>query len=96
MNEKIFRVKANTGKAIRCFEGQKIKIEGKTIVDFVAFNLHDLAERFDQARTKANQGKIFISTGDWLYSKRNNKMMQIVEDTFIEGHHDLRFSVVQL
>jgi len=90
MKKNIYKIKSNTGKAFECFKGQRVKVEGTTIVDFVAFNLHDLSERFDQARTKANQGKIFISTGDWLYSKRNNKMMQIVEDTFIEGHHDLQ------
>ena len=52
--------------------------------------MHDLTERFDQARTKTNQVKIFISTGDVLYSKRNNPMMTIVEDTFTEGRHDLQ------
>lgn len=67
-----------------------MKVEGTTIADLVAFNLHDLTERFDQAHTKANQGKIFISTGDFLFSKRNNKMMQIIEDLFHEGHHDLQ------
>lgn len=90
MRKNIYKINPNTGKAFECFKGQKIKVEGTTIADFITFNLHDLFERFDQARTKANQGKIFISTGDWLYSKRNNKMMQIVEDTFIEGHHDLQ------
>jgi len=49
-----------------------------------------LRERFDQARTKANQRKVFISTGDALISKLNNTMMTIVEDTFMEGHHDLQ------
>jgi len=90
MRKKIYLVKSNTGKAVECYKGQKVEVEGKTIADFVAFNLHDLCERFDQARTKAIQGKIFISTGDWLYSKRSNKMMQIIEDTFTEGHHDLQ------
>ncbi len=67
-----------------------MRIAGKSIVDFVAFNLDDLTERFDQARTKTNQVKIFISTGDVLYSKRNNPMLTIVEDTFKEGRHDLQ------
>ena len=70
--------------------GQRLRITGKSIVDFVAFNLHDLQERFDQARTKTNQVKIFISIGDVLYSKRNNPMLTIVEDTFKEGRHDLQ------
>ena len=80
----------NSGAAVEVKKGQRLRIAGKSIVDFVAFNLHDLTERFDQARTKTNQVKIFISTGDILYSKRNNPMLTIVEDTFKEGRHDLQ------
>ena len=81
-------VAKNSGAAFELKRGQRIRIAGKSIVDFVAFNLHDLTERFDQARTKTNQVKIFITTGDILYSKRNNPMLTIVEDTFVEGRHD--------
>jgi uncharacterized protein len=80
----------NLGAAFEIKQGQRLRIAGKTIVDFVAFNLHDLSERFDQARTKTNQVKIFISSGDVLYSKRNNPMLSIVADTFTEGRHDLQ------
>ena len=59
-------------------------------MDFVAFNLANVRERFDQARTKTNQAKIFISTGDQLISKLNNPLLTIVEDTFKEGKHDLQ------
>jgi len=83
-------VSKNSGAAFEVLKGQRIRIAGRSIVDFVAFNLRDLTERFDQARTKTNQVKIFISTGDVLYSKRNNPMMTIVEDTFTEGRHDLQ------
>ncbi len=83
-------VEKNSGATIEVKKGQRLRIAGKSIVDFVAFNLHDLTERFDQARTKTNQVKIFISTGDILYSKRNNPMLIIVEDTFKEGRHDLQ------
>ena len=83
-------VPKNSGAAFEVKQGQRVRIAGKSIVDFVAFNLHDLNERFDQARTKTNQVKIFISKGDVLYSKRNNPMMTIVEDTFTEGRHDLQ------
>jgi uncharacterized protein YcgI (DUF1989 family) len=83
-------VPKNSGAAFELKKGQRLRIAGKSIVDFVAFNRHDLTERFDQARTKTNQVKIFISTGDVLYSKRNNPMMTIVEDTFKEGRHDLQ------
>lgn len=80
----------NSGAAFELKKGQRIRIAGRSIVDFVAFNLHDLTERFDQARTKTNQAKIFISAGDVLYSKRNNPMLAILEDTFKEGRHDLQ------
>jgi uncharacterized protein len=80
----------NSGRAYIVKKEQRLRIAGKSIVDFVAFNLDDLTERFDQARTKTNQVKIFISTGDTLFSKRNNPMLTIVEDTFTEGRHDLQ------
>src|SRR5262247_2589281 len=83
-------VPRNSGAAFEVKKGQRLRIAGKSIVDFVAFNLHDLRERFDQARTKTNQVKIFISTGDQLISKLNNPLLTIVEDTFQEGHHDLQ------
>jgi uncharacterized protein YcgI (DUF1989 family) len=85
-----YAVSKNSGAAFELKKGQRLRIAGRSIVDFVAFNLHDLTERFDQARTKTNQVKIFISTGDVLYSKRNNPMLTIVEDTFKEGRHDLQ------
>ncbi|MBI2540359.1 MAG: urea carboxylase-associated family protein [Deltaproteobacteria bacterium] len=83
-------VPKNSGRAFVVKKGQRIRIAGRSIVDFVAFNLHDLRERFDQARTKTNQVKIFISTGDQLISKLNNPLLTIVEDTFKEGRHDLQ------
>ena len=83
-------VPKNSGRAFVVKEGQRIRIAGRSIADFVAFNLHDLRERFDQARTKTNQAKIFISTGDKLVSKLNNPMLAIVEDGFKEGRHDLQ------
>src|SRR5262245_19873144 len=83
-------VAKNSGAAFEVMKGQRVRMAGTSVVDFVAFNLHDLTERFDQARTKTNQVKIFVSTGDVLYSKRNNPLLTIVEDTFKEGRHDLQ------
>lgn len=83
-------VAPNTGYAFDVKQGQYLRISGTTIVDFVVFNRANVRERFDQARTKSNQGKIFISTGDKLISKLNNVLMTIVEDTYQEGHHDLQ------
>ncbi len=83
-------VSRNSGRAFTVRKGRCIRVAGKSVVDFVAFNLHDLTERFDQARTKTNQARIFISTGDRLLSKLNNPLLAIVADTFPEGRHDLQ------
>jgi uncharacterized protein YcgI (DUF1989 family) len=83
-------VPRNTGFVFDLKQGQSVRIRSQTIIDFVCFNRDNLRERFDQARTKANQRKVFISTGDALVSKLNNTMMTITEDTFQEGHHDLQ------
>ena len=72
----------NSGRAFILRKNQHIRIIGESTVDFVAFNLDNLRERFDQARTKVMQGKIFISKGDQLLSKSNNVMLTIVEDTY--------------
>jgi uncharacterized protein len=80
----------NTGFVFDLKKGQSVRIRSQTIIDFVCFNRDNLRERFDQARTKANQRKVFISTSDVLVSKLNNTLMTIVEDTFKEGHHDLQ------
>jgi uncharacterized protein YcgI (DUF1989 family) len=83
-------VPKNSGKSFVVKKGQILRVAGRTVVDFVAFNLHNLRERFDQARTKTNQVKIFISTGDQLFSKLNNPLLTIVADSFKEGRHDLQ------
>ena len=83
-------VPKNSGKSFVVEKGQILRVAGRTIVDFVAFNLHDARERFDQARTKTNQVKIFLTTGDQLFSKLNSPMLTIVEDSFKEGRHDLQ------
>jgi uncharacterized protein len=85
-------VRVNSGHAWEMKKGQRVRITFQSIVDFVVFNRDNLQERFDQARTKANQGKIYLSTGDQLLSKLNNPMMTIVEDTF-KGTHDLQYGM---
>ena len=80
----------NTGWASELRKGQVIRISGTTTVDFVAFSLQNLRERFDQARTKVYNMKLFISAGDKLMSKANQHLMTIVEDTYRDGTHDLQ------
>src|SRR5947207_13695301 len=81
-------IKNNTGKAFEVKKGQIIRVIGESTADYVVFNLHDVKERFDQARTKVDQGKIYVTTGDMLISKYNNVMQTVVQDTY-RGTHDM-------
>lgn len=80
----------NTGASFEVRRGQTLRIEGRTTADTVVFNLHNLRERFDQARTKVAQGKIFLRQGDRLLSKLNTTLMTITADTWRDGNHDLQ------
>ena len=82
-------IQPNTGWTGIVKKGQRIRVSGLNIVDFVVFNHANLRERLDDSRTRGNQGKLFISKGDYLISKFNRPMMKIVEDTYTEGTHDL-------
>jgi uncharacterized protein YcgI (DUF1989 family) len=87
-------VRVNSGAAWVVRKGQRIRVNFDTVMDFVVFNLDNLTERFDQARTKANQSKIWVTRGDVLYSKINTVMMTIVEDTYQgKGKHDLQYGM---
>ena len=82
----------NSGKAFVVKKGQRIRITAESIVDCVPFNLDNMKERFDQARSKCHNGKIYLSTGDKLYTKLARHMMTIGEDTYA-GTHDLQFGM---
>jgi uncharacterized protein len=81
-------IKSNSGQAFKVKKGQIIRVIGQSTADYVIFNLRNVKERFDQARTKVDQGKIYVTTGDMLISKFNNIMQTIVKDTY-RGTHDM-------
>jgi uncharacterized protein len=87
---KEIHVPYNTGWAGELKERQIIRILATTTVDFVAFRAQSLKERFDQARTKVYNMKLFITVGDKLMGRANQHMMTIVENTNREGTHDLQ------
>ncbi len=84
--------KDGSGAAFELRKGQYIRVIGKAIVDFVAYNRNNLQEKLDQARTKTNQMKIFITKGDKIISKDNNVMLTITEDTW-PWKHDLQIGM---
>ncbi len=80
----------NIGWAGELKKSQVIRITATTTVDFVCFRLQNLRERFDQARTKVYNMKLFITTGDKLMGRNNQHMMTFLYDGNKEGTHDLQ------
>lgn len=79
-------------RAFQVLKGQLIRVidvEGKQVGDFISYNLHDKTEVFSAGRTRTNNYRLRITTGDRLFSNRCNVMYEIVEDTC--GVHDLLY-----
>lgn len=78
-----------SGAAFRLNKGQRLRVidpEGEQVSDLLAFNAADTGEVISSGRTLDYASKLFLSTGDPLYSNRSNIMLRIVEDTV--GRHD--------
>lgn len=59
---------------------------GEQVADLLAFNRADVREAISSGRTLDYASKIYLSTGDPLYSNRSNVLLDIVEDSV--GRHD--------
>ena len=78
-----------SGAAFHLNKGQRLRVidpQGEQVSDLLAFNAHDTAEVISSGRTLDYASKLFLSTGDPLYSNRSNIMLRILEDTV--GRHD--------
>jgi len=83
-------IQSNTGATFVVKKGQIIRVMGHSTADYTVFNLHNVKERFDQARTKVYNMKLFITTGDKLMGRNNQHMMTFLYDGNKEGTHDLQ------
>lgn len=78
-----------TGTAFELAAGQTLTVidpQGEQVADLLAFAKADVREAISSGRTLDYAGKIYLSTGDALYSNRSNVLLRIVEDTV--GRHD--------
>ena len=78
-----------TGVAFTLDRGQKLRVIdpcGEQVSDMLAFNRHDIGEVISSGRTLDYASRLYLTTGDPLYSNRSNVMLRIVEDTV--GRHD--------
>lgn len=78
-----------SGAAFTLNRGQKLKVidpKGQQVSDLLAFRRDDIREVISSGRTLDYASRIYLTTGDPLYSNRSNIMLRIVEDTV--GRHD--------
>lgn len=85
----IIEIKKQSGSAFKLNKGQKLKVidpQGEQVSDMVLFNADDLREKISSGKTLDFEESLLISKGDFLWSNRSQKMMEILEDT--NGRND--------
>ena len=77
-------IEPRSGTAFELRKGQLLTVidpQGEQVSDLVAFAKDDLDEVISSGRTLDYAAKIFLTTGDAIYSNRSRLMLTIVEDT---------------
>ncbi len=78
-----------SGVAFTLNRGQQLKVidpQGEQVSDLLAFSRDDTREAISSGRSLDYASKLFLSTGDLLYSNRSRVMLRIGEDRV--GRHD--------
>lgn len=89
-------IPAGGGTGLRLARGRHLRIidtEGGQSGDLVAFSA-DGSERLSNGRTFDYGGKVYLSTGDVLWSDRSNPLLTIVADDV--GRHDFLYASCSL
>ncbi|HEV2682322.1 MAG TPA: urea carboxylase-associated family protein [Rhodanobacter sp.] len=82
-----------SGMAFELKRGEHLKVidpQGEQVADLVAFNRHDTGEAISSGRSIDYASKIYLTTGDPIYSNRSSVLLRIVADTV--GRHDFLLS----
>lgn len=85
----IMEIAPRSGVAFELRQGQRLKVidpQGEQVADMLAFRQGDIGEVLSSGRSIDYASRIYLTTGDNLYSNRSNVLLQIVEDTV--GRHD--------
>lgn len=85
----VHTIEPRSGVAFTLAAGQTLTVidpRGEQVADLLAFNRADTGEVISSGRTLDYASKIYLTTGDPLYSNRSNIMLRIIADTV--GRHD--------
>lgn len=85
----INEIAPRSGVAFTIDAGQTLTVidpQGVQVADFLAFSRADIGEVISSGRTLDYASKLYLTTGDPLYSNRSNVMLEIIADDV--GRHD--------
>lgn len=85
----ISEISPRSGVAFELRKGQRLRVidpQGEQVSDLLAFNRDYLGEVISSGRTLDYASRLFLTTGDPLYSNRSRVMLRILEDKV--GRHD--------
>lgn len=85
----IKKIEKQTGAAFILKKGERLKVidpMGGQVSDMVLFNKNDIREKISSGKTFDFEETILLSTNNFLWSNRSQKMMKILQDT--NGRND--------
>lgn len=85
----ICTIHKQSGKAFYLKKGDVLTVvdpEGMQVSDMVLFNSDDFDEKLSSGKSLDFEESILLTTGNFLWSNRSRKMMEILEDT--NGRND--------
>lgn len=83
------RIPPRSGTAFELRKGQYLTVmdpEGEQVSDLVAFQSANTQEYISSGRSIDYASRLFLTTGDTLYSNRSNPLLKIISDEV--GRHD--------
>ena len=85
----VYKIEKQSGAAFLLKKGQRLRVidpQGEQVSDMVLFNSEDIREKISSVKTLDFEETILITKGNYLWSNRSRKMMEILEDT--NGRND--------
>jgi len=89
MTSPVSIIPPRSGAAFRLKRGELLSVidpEGEQVSDLVAYNADDIEEYISSGRSIDYASRLFLTTGDILYSSRSRPMLRIERDDV--GRHD--------
>lgn len=83
------RIPPRSGVAFELARGQRLTVidpQGEQVADLLAYAKADVREVISSGRTLDYANRIYLTTGNKLYSNRSNVLLEIVHDDV--GRHD--------